>query len=132
MASARGCAMAMLENAIYVEKELPNVAMPDELRKLTAKVLSELIGTKHDIITEVSELDELLASAPSDAVKHAERVERIVRWLSDDMKELHGLVTALREAGDKNPDYGSALMLVMESATNILLTYNKVLDAAGR
>lgn len=132
MREAHACAMAMLENASYVERELANVALPVELAQRTRTTCASLIGTKHDIVSELSELDDLLAVAPQDKAGHAERVERIVRWLADDIQELHALVMALRAASDADPAYGQGTLLVMESATNVLLAYNRVREAAAR
>lgn len=55
---ARQCAMEMLANASYIEGELPNVELPDNLRAMTAQLCTTLVGTKHDVISELAELDD--------------------------------------------------------------------------
>ncbi len=64
---ARECAVQMMQNAIYVQKELPNVRMSDALRRQAGEICGQLIGTKHDLITELFDLDELLPIDAPDA-----------------------------------------------------------------
>lgn len=45
---ARECAVQMMQNAIYVQKELPNVQMSGALRRQAGETCDQLIGTKHD------------------------------------------------------------------------------------
>jgi len=63
------CAVQMMQNAIYVQKELPNVQMSDALRRQAGEICDQLIGTKHDLITELFDLDELLPTDASDAIR---------------------------------------------------------------
>ena len=101
MTEARNCALVMLESTTYIQSELANVRMNDALRAQTEQVCTALAGTKHDIISELFELDELLGSEasasaiPADArgaplnrsVSHR-RVPNVARlWI-------HGLQTA--------------------------------------
>ena len=128
--ATRKCAMQMLSNAMYVLDELPNVKMSDGLRKQTQDVCNGLIGTKHDLITELFDLDDLVATEASDA-QVGERVERIVQWAFEDLTKLHQVVTALDEASKQNDlEFGSASLLVMESAGNILNAFHPMRAAA--
>ncbi|MBW1787269.1 MAG: hypothetical protein JRK53_11725, partial [Deltaproteobacteria bacterium] len=68
MTQARNCALVMFESAVFIQSELANVRTNDALRMQTEKVCTALIGTKHDIITELDELDELLDSETSASV----------------------------------------------------------------
>ena len=70
MTAAHDCAMEMFTNADFIQKELPNVKMPDALRATPEDLCSELIGTKHDIVSELSELDELLDAPEPPAADH--------------------------------------------------------------
>ena len=64
------CAMAMLDSGTYIQRELPNVRMDDAVRASAAELCSQLIGTKHDIIHELSDLDDLLRDgAGYDAIR---------------------------------------------------------------
>ena len=62
MNEARNCASAMLESGTFIGRELPNVRMDEPVRVATVEICSQLLGTKHDIIHELFELDELLAN----------------------------------------------------------------------
>lgn len=66
---ARECAVQVMQNAIYVQKEPPNVRMSDALRRQAGETCDQLIGTKHDLITELFDLDELLPTDASDAIR---------------------------------------------------------------
>jgi hypothetical protein len=129
MAAARECALEMLENANYIQAELPNVEMPDELREMTERVCSELIGTKHDVISELSELEDLLeGEAPREEVD--KRTSRIVAWLGDDINKLNELVSALHAAKEEDPSHSLAWVLVAESASNIFGAFAATAEAA--
>ena len=60
MTEARDCALIMMDNAGYIQSELANVKMPDALRTRTEQLCEDLVGTKHDVISELFRLDELL------------------------------------------------------------------------
>jgi hypothetical protein len=129
MTEARNCALVMLESAIYIQSELANVRMNDALRAQTEQVCTALVGTKHDIISELFELDELLGSEVSVSAIRA-RVNRIVQWFWDDITRMHQLVMALKSASEQEPACGPAYVLVAESATNILNAFNRTRAAA--
>jgi hypothetical protein len=125
----RECAVQMMQNAIYVQKELPNVRMSDALRRQAGKICDQLIGTKHDLITELFDLDELLPTdAPNATI--GERVERMVRWARDDLLRLHELVVAIEDEGRRDPRALIAGILVTESAGNVLNAFNRMQSAA--
>ena len=128
--ATRECALQMLSNATYVLGELSNVKLSDGLRERTRDVCTALIGTKHDLITELFDLDDLVATEASDA-QVGERVERIVRWASEDVRKLHEVATALDKASSLD-DLQSvrASLLVMESAGNVLRAYQPMRTAA--
>ena len=126
---ARECAMQMLQNAVYILAELDNVQMSDELLVRTRQVCDDLIGTKHDIIHEIFDVDDLLKSRapPCEIVA---RADRIVRWLGDDVEKMHGVVMALEAAADQERACGLAYILVSESAVNILKPFYRAQDGA--
>ena len=127
--SARECAMQMLQNGTYMQKELANVRMSDELRRQAEDVCGELIGTKHDVMTELFDLKDLVSTdAPDEKV--AERVMRIVQWALDDLRQLHAAVTALEEESRQDAGVTLASILVMESAGNILQAFGQMKSAA--
>lgn len=115
------CAIQMMENAAYIQKELPNLEMPDSLRDQIAKLCCALIGSKHDLISEVAELEEaLVADAGLDRIIN--RVKMIQGWIQDDMSSIRLCVEAVNEAVKCGTAPGLVAMLVMESAANILNT----------
>ena len=111
------CAMQMLSNAAYIQKELPLLEMPDSLRNQIEKLCADLIGTKHDLIHEIHELDEFLVAAPNQIEPW---VERINGWIAEQVNSIDERVTAVTEAANTGAVPFSVAMLLMESATNIL------------
>ena len=131
MKHARQCAGAMLENAIFIQQELPNVRMDDPTRAATAELCAQLIGTKHDVVHELFDLDDLLSGGATEK-RIASAIARIMDWLRRDIRQMHELVTALEAAAKRDRACSSAYMLVSESAVNILNPFNKVKKAADR
>ena len=127
----RECAVQMLYNALYIQKELPKVVMSDELRQRTAGLCSTLIGTKHDLITEIFELDERMESDASDA-EVLRRIDRVVRWAEEDALEMHGVVMALDAEEQTDLTKAGAYLLVAESAVNILRPLNNMREVAAQ
>ena len=64
LSHARQCAMTMLKNAAYIESELSNMELPNGLHDKAKQVCSDLIGTKHDVIHEIFDIDDLLETSP--------------------------------------------------------------------
>ncbi len=127
--ATRECALQMMSNARFVLNELPNVQMPETFRERTRSVCNDMIGTKHDLITELFDLDELVAGeAPDEEV--AERVERIVRWTVEDLVRLDGVVRELWAESDRDPKVVLGSALVSESAANVLNSFHPVQTAA--
>lgn len=129
LSAIRSSAMELLSNALFVERELPNVSLPPELRARTAALCGSLVGTKHDVLNELDEYDELVASGAGEAVL-GQRVARMVRWLGDDVAELDAVVRALEEATREDERVGSAYVLVAESAANVLRALARAREAA--
>lgn len=121
--------MAMLENASYIQAELPKNRISGDLRTEIENVCSSLIGTKHDVISELADLDELIASEAEPPATR-EPVERIVKWLWEDVSELHNLVLTLRGEHERHSTSAATYVLVMESATNIVSAFNRTKAAA--
>jgi len=124
----RHCAMVMFESAMYIEKELPNVVMEDALKEQTKDICSTLVGTKHDVISDLFEIDELVASNAEDGVINS-RLDRLMDWMREDFSKIHGLVQKLDAASKIDQAVGLAFLLVMESATNILNAFNQACDS---
>ena len=127
--ATRECAVQMLANAQYVLGELPNVKVSQGLRTQTREVCEALVGTKHDLITELFDLAELVATDASDE-QVGQRVERIMQWAFEDLRKLHEVVTALDAEGTRDARFELAGLLVRESATNILNAFHPMRAAA--
>ena len=83
-----------------------------------------MVGTKHDVISELFEIDELFKSKTNWAVVSS-RIYRIIRWLWEDISKMHQVVMALREDTEKNENHALSLVLVQESAANIVNAFNR-------
>lgn len=127
---AHACAMQMLENAAYIEQELPNIEITEESRRQILEVCSALVGTKHDVITELSDLEDLHLWPGADEIQN--RVKRIMGWSAEELPKLHGLVQALQVGSSQDRGNGLAFLLVAESATNVLKAFSEMSDAAER
>ncbi len=119
----RSCALIMLENASYIQRELPNVEMRESLRSQTAEVCESMVGTKHDVISALFEIDDLLKSK-TDQADVSPRIDRVTRWLREDISKIHQVVMALREDSQQNKNHTLALVLVQESAANIMNAFS--------
>jgi hypothetical protein len=128
MSAARQCALTMLESALFIARELPALRLSDALRKQVQEACGGLTATKHDIDTEVEELWELLATGAGQPAA-ARRLERMHRWLGEDVARMHTLVTALEEASSQDAALSAAYVLVAESAVNILESFERAGDA---
>jgi len=132
LSAIRDCALIMLENASYVQHELPNVELADPLRSQTSEVCDAMVGTKHDVISELFEIDELLEAHAESAIISS-RLNRCIKWLWEELSKLHQVIMALRANSVKNENHTLALILVQESAANVLNTFNRAkaaVDAA--
>ena len=123
--AARNCAMCMLENASYIQKELVNVRMTDEMRAKVSGVCDSLIGTKHDVIHELFELDDLLAEDATTS-RILQKINIAMRCIVDAISVLRPTAMALEEESEQDNTYDPANLLVGESTNNIL---NAFLDA---
>ena len=114
----RECAVQMMMNAIYIQRELTNVGISDELRQRTEKLCCALIGTKHDLVTEIFELDEVIEAGAG----NVEVLRRIIAWCSGPggALKMHEIVMALDAESKKDVMNVGAYLLVSESAVNIL------------
>ena len=126
-AHTRDCALQMMMNALFIQQELPNVQISDELRQQTVELCSVLIGTKHDLITEIFELDEALEKGTGN-VEVLRRINRMVEWAEEDALKMHEIVMALDADAQNDVMNGSAYLLVSESAVNILTPLNGMRD----
>jgi len=128
MSAAGLCAQEMLSNASYIDRELSSLRLAPAYVQSIGEVCSSLIGTKHDVISELHELEEFSAEPASEVVQR--RVERIHRWLGEELTKLHNVVKSLESASQTEPEIGTAYILVAESAVNIIQSFSKVSNEA--
>lgn len=128
LSAAATAAHEMLANATYVQGELSVLGLAESRRQAIAAVCSALIGTKHDVISELAELRELGEPPTSTLVQR--RVERIARWLGEDLPQLNAVVEELDAARGSDPAAGGAYVLVAESAANLLRAVGQAATAA--
>lgn len=131
MTEARRCAMVMMESAGFIRAELPDVTMSDALRARTEELCDTLVATKHDLVSELAEMEELLDSGTAASALRG-RVERILGWMRDDITRMHELVTALDSGRRNHPAYALAYILVAESAVYVLEAYEDTRVALER
>lgn len=113
--AAYACAMSLMSNADYVQKELPNVELPTDIRASIESLCSDWIGTKHDVVHELAEL--------KDSANIEDRVRRIMAWLGEDMVKLQEQVRKLEALASSDERFKLAYLLVGESAGNILRSF---------
>lgn len=110
--AAYACAMSLMSNASYVQKELPNVELPTDIRVSIECLCSDWIGTKHDVVHELAEL--------KDSANIKDRIRSIMTWLSEDMVKLQEQVRKLRALAGSDDHFKLAYLLVGESSEDIL------------
>jgi hypothetical protein len=118
---ARECAMQMMSNAAYIQRELPKLEFPEPIITKIKAVCESLIDTKHDVMTELFELAD---ETQTDASNAPRKVQRIVQWLSEPIGEMHQLVTDLQVSLQTNSQMFATFLLVTESASNIRNAFN--------
>ncbi len=123
--AARNCAMQMMSNATYIQRELPSLEVPVDLRAQLEAVCDSLIGTKHDVISELFELSELVETGAS-VEKLSQRRERIVTWLGEPIQQMHETIQHLSDRSGAGELNFSVFLLLVESATNIQNAFNSV------
>lgn len=122
--AAYACAMSLMSNADYVQKELPNVELPTDIRASIESLCSDWIGTKHDVVHELSELN--------DSANVEDRVRRIKAWLGEDMAKLQEQVRQLEALARSEDRFKLAYLLLGESGGNILRSFVAAGESADR
>ncbi len=111
--------MQMMENSSYILKQLPSLQMPDVLRRQLETLCSDLIGTKHDLVHEIHEVDELTMTSPgASAIRNG--VERMCQWIDEANMQFKDGVETVHEAVITGEVEGLLSLLLTESGINIL------------
>lgn len=122
--AASSCAMTLMSNAGYIQKELANVELPEESRIHVEKLCSDWIGTKHDVMHELGEL--------TDQANVDDRIRRIMNWFSEEVVKLQEQVSELERLAKADERFKLAYLLVGESGGNVLRSFVAVGEAADR
>jgi hypothetical protein len=126
--AAQNCAMQMMSNAAYIQTELPSLRLPEGMSEQIAKLCDGLIATKHDVISEIFELSEVMESSSPSNIN--ERVKMVIQWLWETIQEMNEVVQSLQTAAGADPQFSISCLLVAESASNILNPFNRAAEAA--
>ena len=116
---ASDCAEQMAANGGYIQRELGNVHMNDELRTRTQELCTDLGALHFDLYSEIVDINRLLEEDGSND-QIIETVGLIEKSAQDAALRMHGIVMALDEEAKKGYREIAAYMLVSESAVNIL------------
>lgn len=122
--AAYACAMSLMSNADYVQKELPTVDLPTDIRASVESLCTDWIGTKHDVVHELGELKE--------SSNIEDRIRRIMSWLGEDMVKLQEQVRKLEALAKSEDRFKLAYLLVGESGGNILRSFVAAGESADR
>ncbi len=122
--AAYACAMSLMSNADYIQKELTNVELPTDIRASVESLCADWIGTKHDVVHELAEL--------KDSANIEDRIRRIMAWLGEDMVKLQEQVRKLEALAGSDDRFKLAYLLVGESGGNILRSFVAAGESADR
>jgi len=128
---ARECCAQMIANASYMQNELANVRMSDELRKRTVELCADLGGMHFDAFSEISDIDELLERDDGNPDILA-RINLTETWMQGAAIKMHGIVEALYADSEKDVMKVGAYLLVSESAVNILNPLTRMRQTAAQ
>lgn len=123
MTEARNCAMAMMEAGAYIRRELPNIQLPPTQREAADRVCAELSATKHDVMSEIFELRDMLEQGDENQV--FQTIDLALRWLMETLQQLRGITDTLQTAVIENPDFRAAFILFAESFMNIVEPFTR-------
>lgn len=122
--AAYACAMSLMGNAAYVQKELPTVELPPDIRVSVESLCADWIGTKHDVIHELGEM--------TGSSNIEDQIHRIMSWLGEDMVKLREQLRKLEALAESEDRFKLAYLLVSESGSNILCSFVATGQSAGR
>ena len=118
--AARACTHQLLENALYVRQELPNVGLPELLQREVEALCDTWLAAKHDALSDLDGIAEAMESASGDLSSLASRCRRVHAILGEVFEPTDCVIQQLRQAAQANARLGLAALLVTESAANIL------------
>ncbi len=93
--------------------------MQDDLRAMITNLCNELIGTKHDLMHEMMECQELMAQNP-ETLRIEQKLRLMQHWIITVVQGIHECVTTIQQRVADHSVEPLAGMLVMESAVNVI------------
>lgn len=119
LSESHTCAMQMMMNAAYIQKELPALGLPDDLRATITNLCDELIGTKHDLMNEIIECRELMM-INADTSQTEQKLQVMHQWIIRGVQNIKECVTTIQLRIADNSVEPLVGMLVIESAVNVI------------
>jgi len=122
-------------NLRFILDKVPSLDLDDETSSKIKSVCNNFYWTINDCKKELRTAEDKLGFHPNEApldpgsVNPDPRVNigMLESFLSEDISNLHELVTALHDLGDKEISrFGAADILVTESAAHIINAYNNI------
>jgi hypothetical protein len=119
-------------NLAYIQKELPTLSIPAEIRDEISTVCDKFQWTLSDVRKEIRSLEDKLGMHPGEKPFDPHSVNPdpqvtigfIQRWILEELQTLHELVQKLDKLAEQDSQsYDLVGLLVRESATNILKAY---------
>jgi hypothetical protein len=98
--------------------------LPADVRASIESLCADWIGTKHDVVHELGELNEV--------PNIEDRIRRIMSWLGEDMVKLQEQVRKLEALATSEPRFRLAYLLVGESGGNTLRSFVAAGESAER
>ena len=124
----------MAANLAYIGRELPALAMGEEVRVAVEGMCDEFESALYDVRKEVRTLEDKLGMHPGeepfdpDVVNTDPKVtlSLIETWLSRELEDLHAVVKELERGAEREPALGGVFVLVAESGANILKAFGAI------
>lgn len=120
--------MQFLFHAVGMQKERLAEHLPAPHSQALAQIQDAMIGTKHDIQTELFELRELGLSADDPLVQS--RVERIHSWLGEELPRLRDFVSLMASLAQDEPKFNTTHDFLARDCAAIDGSFEAVTNAA--
>ena len=120
------------ENLNYIQKELPQLPAPENLRDEIIAACRNFEAAIWDVNSEIRNLEEKLGLCPGEPETlnpdPGITIGLIDGWLRAEIVTLHQLVTKLRDLKSEDANMTGLEILVTESGANILYAYKDIRD----
>lgn len=117
-------------NASYMQTELPQLVLSEPHRHAVVEMCESLVSTKHDVMHELEELKDLSSEGTTAKVRNL--VERVQRWLGEEIPKMDRVVRSLQAGGVTDRGAATAFVLVAESAVTVMNSYAVAADSAEK